>query len=67
MRSDITRRYARPISPGRRRSALPCGASEDGLPHTIQFMGSGLSEPLLCRIGHAYEEATDWHTRHPDL
>ena len=47
--------------------ALPCGAAAEGLPYTIQFMGSGLSEPLLCRIGHAYEEATDWHTRHPDL
>ncbi len=46
---------------------IPCGANTDGVPHTIQFMGSGLSEPLLCRIGHVYEEATDWHTRHPDV
>ena len=47
--------------------SLPCGFSERGLPHTIQFMGSRLSEPMLCRIGHAYEEATGWHERHPDV
>ncbi|MCZ6751999.1 MAG: amidase family protein [Acidobacteria bacterium] len=45
--------------------SLPCGFSEAGLPYTIQFMGSRLSEALLCRIGHAYEEATEWHERHP--
>ncbi len=44
---------------------LPCGFSEDGLPYTIQFLGKGLSEPLLCRIGHTYEAATEWHKRHP--
>lgn len=47
--------------------SLPCGFSEAGLPHTIQFMGNRLSEPLLCRIGHAYEEATAWHNRHPNV
>jgi len=33
----------------------------------MQLMGARLSEALLCRIGHAYEEATDWHERHPDV
>ncbi len=47
--------------------SLPCGFSDDGLPHTFQFWGRRLSEPMLCRIGHAYEEATGWHTRHPDV
>ena len=46
---------------------LPCGVSERGWPYTVQLMGSELSEALLCRIGHAYEKATDWHTRHPEL
>ena len=31
----------------------------------IQFVGQSLSEAMLCRVGHAYEQATDWHTRHP--
>ncbi len=39
--------------------SLPCGFSESGLPYTIQLWGNRLSEPMLCRIGHAYEEATD--------
>jgi amidase len=46
---------------------LPCGFSEEGLPYSLQFMGPRLSEPMLCRIGHAYEEATAWHDRHPPI
>jgi amidase len=44
---------------------LPCGFSSDGLPYSIQFTGGRLAEPTLCRIAHAYEQATAWHTRHP--
>ena len=44
---------------------LPCGFSSDGLPYSIQFTGRRLSEATLCRIAHAYEGATAWHTRHP--
>ncbi len=47
--------------------SLPCGFTREGLPLTVQFMGSRLSEPMLCRIGHAYEEATGWHEKHPDM
>ncbi|MGE0442104.1 MAG: amidase [Gemmatimonadales bacterium] len=45
--------------------ALPCGATEAGLPYTMQLAAAALGEPMLCRIGQAYEEATPWHTRHP--
>lgn len=44
---------------------LPSGFSADGLPYSIQFVGRHLSESVLCRIAHAYEQATSWHTRHP--
>jgi len=44
---------------------LPCGFSQDGRPYAFQFMGRRLSEPVLCRLGHAYEGVTDWHQRHP--
>jgi amidase len=44
---------------------LPCGVSPSGVPCALQLLGSRLSEPMLCRIGHAYEEATTWHERHP--
>jgi amidase len=46
---------------------LPCGFSADGLPYSIQFTGRRVSESMLCRIAHAYEQATDWHTRHPNV
>ena len=46
---------------------LPCGASDNGLPHSIQFWCKQLSERLLCRIGHAYEENTKWHSNHPPI
>jgi amidase len=44
---------------------VPCGFSKDGLPLGMEFVGSRLSESMLCRIGHAYESATEWHRRHP--
>jgi amidase len=45
--------------------SVPCGFSADGLPLSVQFVGRRLSEPMLCRIGRAYEQATPWHARHP--
>jgi len=47
--------------------SLPCGATADGVPQTVQFMGRALSESMLCRIAYGYEQATDWHTRHPTV
>jgi Asp-tRNA(Asn)/Glu-tRNA(Gln) amidotransferase A subunit family amidase len=46
---------------------LPSGFSPEGLPYSIQFVGRRLSEPVLCRIAHAYEQATSWHDRHPNV
>lgn len=45
--------------------SVPCGFSADGLPLSVQFVGRRLSESTLCRVGHAYEQATQWHLRHP--
>ena len=47
--------------------SVPCGMSADGLPLGLQFVGKHMQEPLLCRIGHAYEQATQWHNLHPPL
>ena len=46
--------------------SLPCGQDGDGLPLSIQFVGNQLSEPLLCRMGHAFECATGWRI-HPNV
>jgi aspartyl-tRNA(Asn)/glutamyl-tRNA(Gln) amidotransferase subunit A len=47
--------------------ALPCGFDRGGLPIGLQLAGPRWSEPLLLRIGHAYQGASDWHRRRPDL
>ena len=47
--------------------SVPCGLNSEGLPLSIQFVGKHLTEPLLCRVGHAYERATPRHKRHPDV
>jgi len=47
--------------------SVPCGFNSEGLPLSIQWVGKHLSEPLLCRVGHAYEGATEWHNRHPEV
>ena len=44
---------------------LPCGMNSEGVPLSIQLAGKHLDERLLCRVGAAYEKATDWHTLHP--
>ncbi len=47
--------------------SLPCGQTNDGLPLSIQFVGKHLSEPLLCRLGHTFEENTQWHNLRPNI
>ena len=46
---------------------VPCGFTGSGLPAAFQLMGRPFSEATLFRLGHAYQQATDWHTRAPDL
>ncbi len=45
---------------------LPCGFTREGLPIGLQLIGPLWSEERLLRIGYAYEQATDWHNRHPE-
>jgi aspartyl-tRNA(Asn)/glutamyl-tRNA(Gln) amidotransferase subunit A len=47
--------------------ALPAGFSAAGLPVGVQLMGKPGAEDVLTRIGMAFQHATDWHRRHPDL
>lgn len=46
---------------------FPCGFAEVGMPIGVQLIGPHLSEPLLLRAAHAFQQATDWHTRRPPL
>ena len=45
---------------------LPNGFS-GGLPLGMQVIGRPFGEVTVLRVGHAYQQATDWHTRHPQL
>jgi aspartyl-tRNA(Asn)/glutamyl-tRNA(Gln) amidotransferase subunit A len=47
--------------------ALPCGFSSSGLPLSLQLAGRAFEEALVLRVGHAYEQATTWHTRRPPM
>jgi len=47
--------------------ALPNGFGRNGLPLGMQIVGRPFGETTILRIGHAYERATEWHTRHPQL
>jgi aspartyl-tRNA(Asn)/glutamyl-tRNA(Gln) amidotransferase subunit A len=47
--------------------ALPTGFTEDGLPVGMQVVGRAFEEAAILRIGAAYEAATPWRNRRPDL
>ena len=37
------------------------------MPLSLQLVGHPLAEAMLCRVGHAYEQSTEWHLRHPPV
>ena len=47
--------------------SLPCGFSGSGLPIGLQLMGTHFNEEMLFRVAHAFEQATEFHTRRPAL
>ena len=47
--------------------SLPCGFTGDGVPLGFQLIGRHLDEGLLLRAGRAFERATVWNARHPEL
>ena len=47
--------------------SLPCGFSKSGMPIGLQICGPRFAELNVLALAHAYEKATDWHTRRPPL
>ena len=45
--------------------SVPCGFTQDGLPIGLQLIGAAGDETRVLALAHAYEQATDWHTRRP--
>ena len=44
-----------------------CGYSEAGLPLSFQIVGQRFADASVLRLAHAYEQATPWRQRRPDL
>jgi aspartyl-tRNA(Asn)/glutamyl-tRNA(Gln) amidotransferase subunit A len=47
--------------------SIPCGFSGDGLPIGLQLLAAPFKEDVLLRVAYAYEQATEWHTRRPEI
>lgn len=47
--------------------SIPCGFTSAGLPIGMQISGPRFGEADVLALAHAYEQATDWHTRRPAL
>ncbi len=45
--------------------SIPCGFSENGMPIGMMITGHPFDEATVLRVGHAYEQLTDWHQRQP--
>ena len=46
---------------------LPCGFTSAGLPIGLQISAAPFAETTMLALAHAYEQATEWHTRHPSI
>ena len=46
--------------------ALKCGFV-DNMPQSIMVTGRLYDEATICRVALAYEQATEWHKKHPTL
>ncbi len=44
-----------------------CGFTEAGLPLSFQLIGKRFEDATVLRLAHAYEEATPWRQRRPQL
>ena len=47
--------------------SINCGFTPGNLPIGLQIAGKPFDESTLFRVAHAYEQATDWHTRRPPI
>jgi Asp-tRNA(Asn)/Glu-tRNA(Gln) amidotransferase A subunit family amidase len=46
---------------------LPNGFTKENLPTSITFMGQLFEEGKVLAVAKAYQDATEWHKKHPAL
>jgi len=47
--------------------SIPCGFTSNNLPIGLQLIGKNFDEESILKVAYAYEQATDWHKRKPNL
>jgi aspartyl-tRNA(Asn)/glutamyl-tRNA(Gln) amidotransferase subunit A len=47
--------------------SIPAGFTQTGLPIGLQIIGKAFDEATVLRVARAYEAATPWHERKPEL
>jgi aspartyl-tRNA(Asn)/glutamyl-tRNA(Gln) amidotransferase subunit A len=47
--------------------SVPCGMSGSQLPIGLQLQAPPFEEDRLLRAAHMFQQATDWHTRRPEI
>ena len=69
--SEAAVRYSRNTSIGNLLGlcavVLPCGFTRDGMPIGLMIYAKAFDEAMALRVAWAYEQATSWHLRRPDL
>ncbi|MCZ6645782.1 MAG: amidase [SAR324 cluster bacterium] len=47
--------------------SVPCGFTSKGLPIGLMIYCRGFQEETVLRIGYAFQQGSDWHSRRPQL
>jgi aspartyl-tRNA(Asn)/glutamyl-tRNA(Gln) amidotransferase subunit A len=47
--------------------SVPCGFTKEGLPIGLQIISRAWGESKVLNLGHAFEQATEWHKRIPAI
>jgi aspartyl-tRNA(Asn)/glutamyl-tRNA(Gln) amidotransferase subunit A len=47
--------------------SVPCGMTDKKLPVGLQFVGRAGDDAAVLQAGRIYQQATEWHHKHPNL
>ena len=47
--------------------SIPCGCTQEGLPIGLQIVSRAWAEAKVLNAAYAYEQATEWHRKRPEL
>ena len=65
---SLMSRLTRPFNlTGQPTVSVPCGFTSEGMPIGLQLAGRRWEESTVLRVAHAYEQATEWHARRPQV